>query len=136
MRRFVDHIVIHIPSQIPPSISFDSAATVPLGLDTAMVGLYGNDFGAGITPPWTTSAGGHEPGKPIVIFGGSSSVGSYGKRSRTRLFDCILTVLQLSNLLVYQDLTLSLLRPLRATKNLSGTTVQLIFSIATFPTNN
>ncbi|KAG1821778.1 chaperonin 10-like protein [Suillus subaureus] len=64
-------------AKIPPSESFDSAATVPVGLDTAVVGLYGNDFGAGVTPPWTTSAGGHESKKPIVILGGSSSVGSY-----------------------------------------------------------
>ncbi|KAG1833263.1 chaperonin 10-like protein [Suillus subalutaceus] len=49
-------------AKIPSSQSFDSAATVPVGFDTALVGLYGNEFGAG---------------KPIVIFGGSSSVGSY-----------------------------------------------------------
>ncbi|KAG1851618.1 chaperonin 10-like protein [Suillus subalutaceus] len=64
-------------AKIPSSESFDSAATVPLGLDTALVGLYGNHFGAGLTPPWTKSAGGHESKKPIVILGGSSSVGSY-----------------------------------------------------------
>ncbi|KAG1821779.1 chaperonin 10-like protein [Suillus subaureus] len=68
---------VRFTAKIPPSQSFDSAATVPLGLDTAVVGLYGNDFGAGVTPPWTTSAGGHESKKPIVILGGSSSVGSY-----------------------------------------------------------
>ncbi|KAG2128168.1 chaperonin 10-like protein [Suillus cothurnatus] len=62
-------------AKIPPSISFDSAATVPLGLDTALVGLYGNDFGAGITPPWKQSIG--ESKTPIVILGGSSSVGLY-----------------------------------------------------------
>jgi NADPH:quinone reductase-like Zn-dependent oxidoreductase len=85
-------------AKIPPSTSFDSAATVPLGLDTAMVGLYGNDFGAGITPPWTTSAGGHEPGKPIVIFGGSSSVGSYViQLARLSGFDPIITTASPSN---------------------------------------
>jgi NADPH:quinone reductase-like Zn-dependent oxidoreductase len=62
-------------AKIPPSISFDSAATVPVGLDTALVGLYGNDFGAGITPPWTQGIS--ESKSPIVIFGGSSSVGLY-----------------------------------------------------------
>ncbi|KAG2074185.1 GroES-like protein [Suillus decipiens] len=61
-------------AKIPPNESFDSAATVPLGLDTALVGLYGNDLGAGITPPWVKSV---ESNTPIVIFGGSSSVGSY-----------------------------------------------------------
>ncbi|KAG2036876.1 GroES-like protein [Suillus americanus] len=62
-------------AKIPSSESFDSAATVPLGLDTALVGLYGNHYGAGLTPPWTKSVG--ESKKPIVILGGSSSVGSY-----------------------------------------------------------
>jgi NADPH:quinone reductase-like Zn-dependent oxidoreductase len=69
--------VASFTAKIPSSESFDSAATVPLGLDTALVGLYGNHFGAGVTPPWTKSAGGHEPKKPIVVIGGSSSVGSY-----------------------------------------------------------
>ncbi|KAG1844071.1 chaperonin 10-like protein [Suillus subalutaceus] len=64
-------------AKIPPGESFDSAATVPVGLDTALVGLYGNHFGAGLTPPWTKSTSGHESNKPIVILGGSSSVGSY-----------------------------------------------------------
>jgi hypothetical protein len=136
MRRFIDHIVTYIPFQIPSSESFDSAATVPLGLDTALVGLYGNHFGAGVTPPWTKSAGGHEPKKPIVVIGGSSSVGSYGKRGRTRLFDCILTVLQPSNLLVCQDFIRSSLQPLRTMKTLSGTTAQPTFLIGTFPANN
>ncbi|KAG2157908.1 chaperonin 10-like protein [Suillus bovinus] len=62
-------------AKIPSSESFDSAATVPLGLDTALVGLYGDQLGAGITPPWTESVG--ESKTPIVILGGSSSVGSY-----------------------------------------------------------
>ncbi|KAG0694259.1 chaperonin 10-like protein [Suillus ampliporus] len=64
-------------AKIPSSESFDSAATVPLGLDTALTGLYGKDFGAGIIPPWEKSASDHESKKPIVILGGSSSVGLY-----------------------------------------------------------
>ncbi|KAG2032523.1 GroES-like protein [Suillus americanus] len=69
--------VASFTAKIPSSQSFDSAATVPVGLDTALVGLYGDEFGAGITPPWKKSAGDHESKKPIVILGGSSSVGSY-----------------------------------------------------------
>ncbi|KAG2157905.1 chaperonin 10-like protein [Suillus bovinus] len=69
--------VASFTAKIPPNESCDSAATVPLGLDTALVGLYGKQNGAGITPPWTKSAGSHESKRPIVILGGSSSVGSY-----------------------------------------------------------
>ncbi|KAG1872033.1 chaperonin 10-like protein [Suillus tomentosus] len=64
-------------AKIPANESFDSAATVPLGLETAVVGLYGDQLGAGITPPWAESADGHKSKKPIVILGGSSSVGAY-----------------------------------------------------------
>ncbi|KAG1781770.1 chaperonin 10-like protein [Suillus placidus] len=64
-------------AKIPSNQSFDSAATVPLGLNTAVAGLYGKNLGAGIHPPWVKSISDHEPKKPIVILGGSSSVGSY-----------------------------------------------------------
>ncbi|KAG1905559.1 chaperonin 10-like protein [Suillus fuscotomentosus] len=69
--------VASFTAKIPASESFDSAATVPLALDTAVVGLYGDQFGARITPPWEEGAGDHESKKPIVILGGSSSVGAY-----------------------------------------------------------
>ncbi|KAG2123763.1 chaperonin 10-like protein [Suillus clintonianus] len=64
-------------AKIPSSQSFDSAATVPQGLDTAIAGLYGKHLGAGIAPPWAKTASDLEPKYPIVILGGSSSVGSY-----------------------------------------------------------
>ncbi|KAG1866851.1 chaperonin 10-like protein [Suillus subluteus] len=83
-------------AKIPSSESFDSAATVPLGLDTALVGLYGNHFGAGLTPPWTKSVG--ESKKPIVILGGSSSVGSYAiQLARLSGFYPIITTASPSN---------------------------------------
>ncbi|KAG1729836.1 chaperonin 10-like protein [Suillus paluster] len=69
--------VADFTAKIPSSESFDSAATVPLGLDTAVMGLYGQEVGAGITPPWVKSVSSHVSKKPIVILGGSSSVGSY-----------------------------------------------------------
>ncbi|OJA21242.1 hypothetical protein AZE42_02527 [Rhizopogon vesiculosus] len=64
-------------AKIPSHQSFDSAATVPLGLDTAVTGLYGEHFGAGITPPWSKIGGDNQSKEPIVIIGGSSSVGAY-----------------------------------------------------------
>ncbi|KAH7913794.1 chaperonin 10-like protein [Hygrophoropsis aurantiaca] len=60
--------------KIPSKLSFDEAASVPLGFDTAVTGLYGKSNGAGITPPWE---GGNYDGKPIIIMGGSGSVGNY-----------------------------------------------------------
>ncbi|KAG2128171.1 hypothetical protein BD769DRAFT_1628167 [Suillus cothurnatus] len=107
--------MIHIPFQIPPSISFDSAATVPVGLDTALVGLYGNDFGAGITPPWTQGIS--ESKSPIVIFGGSSSVGLYTiQLARLSGFYPIITTASPSN----EDLVKSYGATHFVDRNLSG----------------
>ncbi|KAH9933259.1 chaperonin 10-like protein [Amylocystis lapponica] len=65
--------------KLPNNVSLDDAASIPVGLLTAALGLYAERHahgGAGLTPPW---AGGREKyaGKPIVVFGGSSSVGQY-----------------------------------------------------------
>jgi len=85
-------------AKIPASESFDSAATVPVGLDTALVGLYGKHYGAGVTPPWTENGSGHESKKPIVILGGSSSVGSYAiQLARLSGFYPIITTASPSN---------------------------------------
>ncbi|KAI5990855.1 chaperonin 10-like protein [Pisolithus orientalis] len=62
---------------IPPNLTYNQAATVPLGLDTAAVGLYSDTLGAGLTPPWMEGGQGKYPGKPILVYGGSSSVGCY-----------------------------------------------------------
>jgi len=69
--------VASFTAKIPSNLSFDSAATVPLGLDTAVTGMFGEHNGAGITPPWAKAGGEHKSKGPIVIIGGSSSVGAY-----------------------------------------------------------
>jgi hypothetical protein len=65
--------------QIPANLGYDDAATVPLGFDTASTGLYGDAHGIGLTPPWAEGGLKKYSGDPIVVIGGSSSVGSYGK---------------------------------------------------------
>lgn len=64
-----------VTAKIPSNISFDQASTVPLGLATAVVGLYGG--GISLTPPWADGGAGKYAGKPIVVFAGASSVGQY-----------------------------------------------------------
>ena len=69
---------------MPSNISFDEAASVPLGLATAAVGLYA-DRPTGVQkykPAWEEGGEGLYRGKPIVVFGGSTSVGQYGKNCR------------------------------------------------------
>ena len=41
--------------------------------------MYSEVLGAGLVPPWRPEGQGKYSGKPILIMGGSSSVGSYGK---------------------------------------------------------
>ena len=70
--------------KIPSNLTFDQAASIPLGLATAAIGLYAPTWangGANLTPPWHPEGKGKFAGQPIVIFGGSSSVGQYGKPS-------------------------------------------------------
>ncbi|KZV65094.1 GroES-like protein [Peniophora sp. CONT] len=72
-------------AKIPSNMSFDEASTVPLGLGTAAMGLYGDikegfegpGGGIGLVAPWTDAGKGKYTGKPILIPGGSTSVGQY-----------------------------------------------------------
>ncbi|KZV75111.1 GroES-like protein [Peniophora sp. CONT] len=71
-------------AKIPSTLSFDEAATIPLCLATAAMGLYGEFIegsaeggGIGLEAPWTDAGKGKYSGKPILIMGGSTSVGQY-----------------------------------------------------------
>ena len=73
---------------MPPNISFDQAASVPLGLATAVHGFYGDRASAEVphfTPAWEEGGLGKYSGTPVVIFGGSTSVGQYGEQGATNL---------------------------------------------------
>ncbi|KII89535.1 hypothetical protein PLICRDRAFT_41165 [Plicaturopsis crispa FD-325 SS-3] len=65
-----------IVAKLPENVSFDEAASIPLGLATAAIGLY-NDDGAGLKYPWEEAGRGKYAGQSIFIVGGSSSVGQY-----------------------------------------------------------
>lgn len=68
-------------SQKPSTISFDEAASIPLGLVTAAQGLYGDRKSPDIfklAPSWEPDGELAAKGKTIAVLGGSSSVGQYG----------------------------------------------------------
>ncbi|KZT00565.1 GroES-like protein [Laetiporus sulphureus 93-53] len=70
-----------VTAKIPDNVSFGQAATVPLGLATAAIGLFNRKAktgSVGLYPPWEEGGEGKYKGKPIVILGGASSVGQYG----------------------------------------------------------
>lgn len=65
-----------VSRQIPSTVSFEQAATIPVGSAAAFIGLYGP--GLPFTAPWVEGGRGKYAGKPVVVLGGSSSVGQYG----------------------------------------------------------
>ncbi|KAF7975769.1 hypothetical protein HWV62_8573 [Athelia sp. TMB] len=65
-------------AKFPESVSVEQAASLPIGLTTAAVGLYQKaNLGAGLTAPWEQGGKGKYAGKPFIALGGSSSVGAY-----------------------------------------------------------
>ncbi|KAF7789614.1 hypothetical protein EIP86_000560 [Pleurotus ostreatoroseus] len=65
-----------ITAKVPENISLDQASAIPLVLATAALGLYSSPKGgAGLTAPWVEGGHGKYAGQPILIVGGSSSVG-------------------------------------------------------------
>lgn len=65
-------LLAHMATPIPDAMSFEDAAVLPLGLSTAACGLFQKDFLA-ISPP---SAAPQRVGKTLLVWGGSTSVGS------------------------------------------------------------
>jgi len=69
-----------IAGKIPDNITFDQAASLPTALSTAALALYGPKWangGAALCAPWDEGKRNFYSRQPIVIFGGSSAVGSY-----------------------------------------------------------
>ena len=70
--------------QIPSNISFDEAASIPVPIITAYVGLYNHyPFGLGLDAPVMPLTVGKYAGNPIIILGGSSAVGQSGASTVT-----------------------------------------------------
>lgn len=72
---FQAHTIVrtNMASEIPDSISFESASVIPLGFSTAACGLFQDNF-LGLQLPTVPSQ--KQTGKTLLIWGGASSVGS------------------------------------------------------------
>lgn len=66
-----------LTAKIPSSLSFEQASVVPLGFSTAACGLYLQDFLA-LTIPQAGGKSSSDGKDVVIIWGGSSSVGSNG----------------------------------------------------------
>ncbi|KAF9563444.1 GroES-like protein [Agrocybe pediades] len=88
-----------ILTKIPTNVSFEAAATLPLGLSTAYSGLYAQPpHGLGLIPPTSDEGFGKYKGNAIVILGGASSVGQAALQlARLSGFSTIITTASLSN---------------------------------------
>ena len=67
--------------QIPDSLSFEDASTLPSGVGTAAFPLYNPHESATsfkLTPPWAEGGRGKYAGKPIFVVGGAGSMGQFG----------------------------------------------------------
>ncbi|MDR3516118.1 MAG: zinc-binding alcohol dehydrogenase family protein [Azospirillaceae bacterium] len=71
---FQDYVVLLAPmtSAIPDTVSFEAASVISLGVSTAACGLFQKDFLALNAP----SASASPTGKTLIVWGGSTSVGS------------------------------------------------------------
>ncbi|OSC97731.1 GroES-like protein [Trametes coccinea BRFM310] len=66
-----------LAAKLPDALTFEQGATIPLGLTTAVVGLYSQNGGPMLTPPWAEGGKGQYSDTPIVVIGGASAVGAF-----------------------------------------------------------
>jgi NADPH:quinone reductase-like Zn-dependent oxidoreductase len=77
-------VTVDLAAKIPDNISTDEAASVPLGVATAFLGMYNKKKetmggGAELVTFWENPNS--YAGQPFVVFGGSTSVGQYGENT-------------------------------------------------------
>ncbi|KAK1230066.1 hypothetical protein PQX77_006882 [Marasmius sp. AFHP31] len=68
-------IPAEIVAKIPKSLTYSQAASIPLGLATAALGLFWTVGGASLNPNLDENI--QYPGKPAVVIGGATSVGQF-----------------------------------------------------------
>ncbi|KAI0715787.1 GroES-like protein [Cerioporus squamosus] len=91
-------ITADLAAKIPEKVSFDQAATVPLAVATAGIGLYHPQGVTKFVAPWVEGGRGKYAGVPLVVIGGSSVVGSLAiQLAKLSGFSPIITTASLKN---------------------------------------
>ncbi|EMD31530.1 hypothetical protein CERSUDRAFT_162969 [Gelatoporia subvermispora B] len=96
-----------VTAKIPKNISVEQAATIPACIATPALGLFDrcHEDSAKLFPPWEDGGQGKYIGKPIVIFGGATSVGQYAiQLVRLAGFGPIITTASLKNTTLLNEL--------------------------------
>ncbi|KAJ7673731.1 chaperonin 10-like protein [Mycena polygramma] len=88
----------HLAS-LPPNISLEEGASIPVGLFTSLHALYAQPpDGAGLVSPVSPGGRGKYAGQPIVILGGAGATGHYALQlARLSGFSPIITTASLKN---------------------------------------
>ncbi|KAH9894848.1 GroES-like protein [Cubamyces lactineus] len=100
---FQEYCVVpaEITAKIPDNITFEEAASVPLGLATVATGLYNHDPNArtvNFPAPWEKDGTTKLAGKAAFILGGASSVGQYAiQLTKLSGFSPVITTASLHN---------------------------------------
>ncbi|KAI0071612.1 GroES-like protein [Panus rudis PR-1116 ss-1] len=134
--------------KIPPNISFDEAATLPVGLGTALNGLYGDltpdseRSGAGLTPFWRDGGRLKYSGKPIVVLSGATSCGQQAiQLARLSGFSPIITTASAHNAELLKSLgathvidrNLPSSQIVDEVKNITTIPIQIVFDAVALP---
>ncbi|KAI0326574.1 GroES-like protein [Cubamyces sp. BRFM 1775] len=94
-------VPVEITAKIPDNISFDQAASIPLGLSTVATGLYGHhpmSRSLRFPAPWEEDGTTRFAGKAVFILGGASSVGQFAiQMMNMSKFSPIITTASLHN---------------------------------------
>ncbi|KAF7789618.1 hypothetical protein EIP86_000564 [Pleurotus ostreatoroseus] len=88
--------------KVPSNLSMEQAASVPLALNTAALGMYSGPVaersGVGLTPPWVEGGREKYKGQPCIVFGGATSVGQFAIQfAKLSGFSPIITTASLKN---------------------------------------
>ncbi|KAI9061161.1 GroES-like protein [Trametes sanguinea] len=91
-------------TKLPVALTFEQGATIPLGLTTAAVGLYSQQGGPLLTPPWAEGGKGQYADTPIVVIGGASAVGTFAiQLAKLSGFSPIIATASLKNTALLQS---------------------------------
>ncbi|RDX56944.1 GroES-like protein [Lentinus brumalis] len=91
-------IAADLAAKFPENISFDQAASLPMAVGTASIGLYHPHGATKFVAPWAEGGKGKYAGTPLVVIGGSSAVGSLAIQLATLSgFSPIITTASLKN---------------------------------------